>query len=156
MGLLARGKLMGTGLGLLLAGLSSSPTPPAVESDLRKLATARYESSLRAYQESWIYYRQARTDPFFVYAWSRLVMNAQGDLSAKKADRLAALEAHLDRMKKLEELVKKVRKIGFQRSIDTVSSDYFIREAQYWIAKARTEDNPEIPPSIPLPHPPGA
>jgi hypothetical protein len=152
-----RRQLWGLGLGLLLTGLAFAPAPVPAETKatLKKLAEARYQSSLRAYEESWIYYRQARTDPFFVYAWSRLVMSAEGDLSDRKADRMAALGAHLERMQKLEALVKKVRKIGFQRSIDVVSSDYFIREAEYWIAKGRLEDKPLIPPSIPFPFPPG-
>jgi hypothetical protein len=151
------GRLPIAGLGLVLVALSTAPAPAprAAGRDLSTLAKARYDSSLRAFEESWIYYKQARTDPFVVYAWSRLVMNAEGDLSAKKSDRLAAMESHLGRMQRLAELVRKVRKIGFQRSIDTVSSDYFIREAEYWIAKAKSEPNPEIPPSIPFPHPTG-
>lgn len=151
-----RGRSLGAVLGLLLAGLSFAPVPPPADDDLRKLAEARYASSLRAFEESWIYYRQARTDPFFVYAWSRLAMTAQGELSEKKADRIAVLEAHLARMRELDALVKRVRKIGFQRSIDVASSDYFIKEAEYWIAKAKREDKPAIPPSIPFPFPPGA
>lgn len=145
------------GLGLILAAGSFAPAPPepTVSPDLKKLAEARYLASLRAYEESWTYYRQARTDPFFTYSWSRIVMTSQGDLSDKKADRLAAMQGHLQRMKKLETLVKKVRQIGFQRSIDIVSSDYFVREAEYWIARAKTEDKPVIPPSNTFPFPSG-
>ncbi len=54
------------------------------------------------------------------------------------AERMTALEEHLTRMKKLESLIKKVRKLGFGRSYDVGSSEYYLREAEFWIARAQT------------------
>jgi hypothetical protein len=158
MGIRNRGKRAGIVAGLLLAACSIAPAPPkaddAARADpLQELKKARYDSAIRSYDESWIYYRQARTDVFFTYSWSRIVMTCEGDLSDKKADRLKAFENHLGRMVKLQNLVNQVRRIGFQRSIDIVSSDYFTKEAQYWLAKAKTEEHPVIPPTILFPYP---
>jgi len=146
-------------LGMALAVLSFAPAPPdAAErprAQFHKMAESRYQAAVRAYEESWVYYRQARTDPFFTYSWSRIVMVCQADLSDKKEDQLAAMQGHLERMKKLDTLVKKVRQIGFQRSIDIVSADYFIKEAELWLAKAKTQEHPVVPDSIPFPFPSG-
>jgi hypothetical protein len=49
-----------------------------------------------------------------------------------------ASEEHLDRMKKLEALVKKVRGLGFGRSSDVGASEYYRIEAEYWLAEARS------------------
>jgi len=157
---LDRKKLGSTGLGLFLACLSFAPAPPVAaaskEADLlKKLAEARFQSSLKAYDESWAFYRQARTDPYFTYSWSRMVMLAQFELSDKKADRIASVQGHLDRMKKLELLVARVRQVGFQRKMDILGADYFVREAELWLAETKLAKNPAVPPSNPFPFPTG-
>jgi hypothetical protein len=40
-------------------------------------------------------------------------------------------------MKKLEELVKKIRRLGFGRSYDVGASEYYRLEAELWLEKAR-------------------
>src|SRR5262249_44690917 len=110
--------------GLLLALSSFAPAPPdppgppaAIPPDpvaaIGALLQARHRAARKQFDETWIYYKQARTDAFPVYVWSHFVLQTQFDLGDKQADRIAALEAHLDRMKRLEELLKKVRRLGF-------------------------------------------
>lgn len=60
-------------------------------------------------------------------------------MTAKPADRIVAIEEHLARMKKLEELIKKVRKLGFGLSYDVGASEFYRLEAEYWLARARSE-----------------
>jgi hypothetical protein len=60
-------------------------------------------------------------------------------LSDAKADRITAMEAHLERMRRLEALVKKVRKLGFGFSTDVGATEYFRLEAERWLEKARAE-----------------
>jgi hypothetical protein len=136
-------------LGLVLAALSLSPGPPPPQpppqppapapSRSTPLAQARYQAALKQFEEVWTYYRQSRSDSFQTYYWSRLVLDSQQDLSDARADRLAALEAHLDRMRRLEELVKRVRKLGFGRSTDVGATEYYRLEAERWLEKARGE-----------------
>ena len=102
------------------------------------MAEARYRAALNQFEESWTYYRQARSDPFLVYAWSRLVLESQRESSDEKANHVAALEAHRERMKRLENLVKKVRRLGFGRSIDVGAVNYYRLEAEYWLARAKS------------------
>ncbi len=121
----------------VLAGLSIAPAAPDDPPKPSPLAEARYQAAVKQYEITWSYYQQARIDSYQVYVWSRLVLDAHRDLSQKPADRIVALEEHLARMKKLEELIRKVRKLGFGRSSDVGASEYYRLEAEHWLVQAR-------------------
>ena len=124
-------------LGLALTAVSIAPAPSGTSPRPSPLANARYEAAVHQFEEQWTYYRQSRTNSFETYYWSRLLLDAQQDLSDEKTDRLAALEAHLQRMKRLEALVLKVRKLGFGFSTDVGATRYYCLEAERWLEKAR-------------------
>ncbi len=126
--------------GLLLAGASVAPVPQGQEARKQPpLAEARYNAALKQFDLTWQYYQQSRVESFAVYAWSRLLLDAKRDVSGRQADQIAAYEEHLDRMKKLETLIKKVRRLGFGRSSDVGASEYFRIEAEYWLAEAKSQ-----------------
>src|SRR4051794_6625862 len=87
-------------LGLALTTFTVAPAPPDSPPKPSALAEARYQAAVKQFEEVWVYYRQSRTDSFRTYYWSRLLLDAQQDLSDTKADRIAALEAHLQRMRR--------------------------------------------------------
>jgi hypothetical protein len=126
-------------LGLVLTGLSfahaQAPAPRPEPSKLPPLAQARLQAAVKQYDETWAYYQQARIDSYQVYVWSKLILDCRRDMAEKPADRLAALDDHLNRMKKLESLIKKVRRLGFGRSYDVGASEYYRLEAEYWLAR---------------------
>ena len=128
---------------LLLMVLSFAPAPPPPDQpqapDLSALLEARHRAAVKQFEETWIYYKQARSDAFLVYVWSHFVLESQFDLSDKKSDRIAALEAHRERMQKLETLVKKVRRLGFGRSIEVGATEYYRIEADYWLAHEQAQ-----------------
>jgi hypothetical protein len=126
-------------LGLALTAFSVAPAPPETSPKPSPLAEARYKAAVRQFEEVWTFYRQSRTDSFLTYYWSRLLLDSQQDLSDAKADRIAALEAHLERMKRLEVLVLKVRKLGFGFSTDVGATAYYRLEAERWLEKVRAE-----------------
>src|SRR3954470_11618042 len=103
-GMSSRRTNQGVILGLMLTGLSFAPAPPGEAPRRSALAEARFQAALKQFDEVWIFYRQARTDSFLTYYWSRLVLDSQRDLAGTKAERIAALEAHLERMRRLEAL----------------------------------------------------
>ena len=126
--------------GLLLAGALVAPVPQGQEARKQPpLAEARYNAALKQFDLTWQYYQQSRVESFAVYAWSRLLLDAKRDVSGRQADQIAAYEEHLDRMKKLETLIKKVRRLGFGRSSDVGASEYFRIEAEYWLAEAKSQ-----------------
>ncbi len=124
---------------LILAGFSVAPAAPrttGAPAEIAAIAEARYKAAVRQYEITWSYYQQARIDTYQVYVWSRLAMEARRDMSDLPAQQLIALEDHLARMRKLEELVVKVRRIGFGRSYDVGASEYYRLEAELWLARA--------------------
>jgi hypothetical protein len=137
-------------LGLVLMVLSFAPAPPEpppvpaplsreqVET-LAALLAARHRAARKQFDEAWVYYKQARTDAYPVYVWSHFVLQTQFDMTDKKSEQINALEAHLTRMKDLEALVKRVRRLGFGQSIDVGATEYFRIEAEYWLAHARAQ-----------------
>jgi len=123
--------------GLILSGLLLVKAPSAEPSKIESLAKARHEAAVKQYDETWAYYQQARIDSYQVYVWSRLVLDCRRDLAQKPADRLKALEEHHGRMKKLEALITKVRRLGFGRSYDVGAALYYRLEAELWLEKER-------------------
>jgi len=130
-------------LGLLLIAASIAPAPPlpdpAPAPDLTAMLEARHRAALDQFEETWVYYKQARTDAYPVYVWSRFVLEVEFDKSDKKPDHLSSLEAHLDRMKDLEALVRKVRRLGFGQAIEVGATKYYRIEAEYWLADAQSK-----------------
>lgn len=132
-------------LGLILTGLSfahaQAPAPQQGPPKLGSLAQARLQAAIKQYDETWAYYQQARIDSYQVYVWSKLILDCRRDLADKPTDQLAALDEHLNRMKKLEILIKKVRRLGFGRSYDVGASEYYRLEAEYWVGREKEAQN---------------
>jgi hypothetical protein len=126
--------------GLLLAGASVAPVPQGQEPRKQPpLTEERYNAARKQFDLIWQYYQQSRVDSFEVYLWSRLLLDATKGVSAKPDRRIAAFEDHVDRMKKLEALIKKVRRLGFGRSSDVGASEYYRIEAECWLAEAKSQ-----------------
>jgi hypothetical protein len=125
--------------GLVLFGLAVAPAPQPKEAPKEQaLAQARYGAAVKQYDLIWQYYQQNRVSSFDVYVWSRLLLNSQRAKSAGQAETIAACTEHLDRMTKLEELIRKIRRLGFGRSSDVGASEYYRIEAECWLADARS------------------
>ena len=127
-------------LGLLLVVISFAPAGQGQEKQAPKtaaLAEARYRAARKQFDLIWQYYQQSRVESFDVYVWSRLLLDARRSISKAPADRITALEEHLDHMIKLEVLIKKIRRLGFGRSSDVGASEYYRVEAEYWLAEAK-------------------
>lgn len=131
-----------TVLGFALIAVSFAPAPPeprAMPPEVVQLAQERLKAALKAFDEAWVYYKQARTDVFDVFLWSKLVLESEAELSQTKEQYVAALQAHRGRMSELDKLVKKVRRVGFARSLDIVSSEYFLKDADYRLAHGKAD-----------------
>ena len=126
--------------GLFLAGLSMAPIlqqKEAPKPPTPALAEVRVQAAAKQYDLVWQYYQQSRVDTRDVYLWSRLLLDARNAVSNRPADRIRDCEEHLDHMRKLEALIKKIRRLGFGRSSDVGASEYFRIEAESWLAEAR-------------------
>jgi hypothetical protein len=123
--------------GFVLFSLLLAAAPSAEPIKDESLGKARLEAAEKQYDETWAYYQQARIDSYQVYVWSRMILDCRREMSAKAADRLAALEEHFTRMKKLEALIAKVRRLGFGLSYDVGAARYYRLEAEHWLQLER-------------------
>jgi hypothetical protein len=126
-------------LGFVLAGGISAPpgrgdAQAAPDPAKAKLEAARitYEALLEVHRQG-----QAGFDAEKVYLWSRRWMEAERDLSEKKADRAAAAEAHLDRMKDLRKLDVARYKAGQGTKAEALGADFYVAEAELWLARVK-------------------
>jgi hypothetical protein len=88
------------------AKAAPAPVPEAEGKHLaaprEDLLKTRVEAAQRAYELIWHHYQVGQHDEETVYRWSLRWLSARQQASAKKADQVAALKEHLQRMRHLE------------------------------------------------------
>jgi hypothetical protein len=127
----------------LVVGVASVGEPSQARADeppsVADLMKAKADTARRAYEASVAALATGKADAERVYLWSHRLLEAQQDSSDKKADRLAALEGHLARMKDLRKLTEERYKQGVAIQADALAADYYIAEATLWLARAKTK-----------------
>jgi hypothetical protein len=123
-------------LGVKVAGAAGDK---AVET--KKLAKKRVDSARNAYEPAWAEFKPfdlSKGDGENVYCWSRRWMESERDIATTKAERVAALQGHFERMKKLEEEVN-----GYSRGtipVQQLAATRFYRaEAEGWLAEEKAK-----------------
>jgi RND family efflux transporter MFP subunit len=132
-------QIIQSNLGLLASGQEvrvGAAGPGPREADLPALARAQVEVSRKAYEAARKSLDQTRRAEE-VYTWSVRWLNAQRDVSNKKDERLAALEAHLQRMKDLEKRVEALHKGGRTSPLDPLAAEAYRVEAELWLAQEK-------------------
>jgi RNA polymerase sigma factor (sigma-70 family) len=127
--------LAGGGTGLLAFGgrpaegpvapKQAEPTPKAGEKadQLKRLAAARLDTAKTAYEAYWLAYEAGRRPEEAVHLWSRRWLQAQLDLSDKKADRDAALASYQERLRKTDEIARARLVLGNSPVFDVEMKD---------------------------------
>ncbi len=69
------------------------------------------------------------------FLWSRRWMECEQRLARNKAERLAAAQAHLERMKSLEKMVKQMFRVGTVMAADTAAANYYRLSAEEAVAR---------------------
>lgn len=103
-------------------------------------AKARLEAARKVYKwmrEGRIWLREkSRWSMESDYQWSRRWLEAERDVSDKKADQVAAAEGHLERMKTLEAEIKGRLKEDI-RPVDAATVEFYRLEAEQILAQVR-------------------
>jgi hypothetical protein len=104
-------------------------------------ARARMEAARKVYELSWKRLSAEGGEPDYekFYRWSQRWMEAEKELAAKKADRVAAVQGHLDRMKDMEKKVKDQLKRGFVTAAEESATVFYRLEAERWLEKVQAE-----------------
>ena len=124
---------------LLVVGTAAAvaaPPDPKVSSELLQ---ARLDAAKEAYLLAEALYRQGTGEPETIYRWSHRWLTAQQALAGTKAERTAAAEAHLGRMKRLEEVAKATVRVGTGSPLDARAAKYYVAEAEVGLAQAQSE-----------------
>jgi hypothetical protein len=137
--------LLTLGLALAPAPQDPPPAPPQAPAEPLSLADLRVQAGFKAYDLAWLYYSENRVDSEKVYRWSRRLLEAQREASVDKAGLISASEGHLERIKKLEAKIRRIRRIGFGDSLDVVEVDYYRKEADCWVDQARSGKIAPVP-----------
>lgn len=127
--------LLGAGVGGLVAqqkATSEPKTPPW------ELAKDRVEAARKTFETVELEFRQGKATLDQLRDWSNRWVQAQQDASTKKAERLAALEAHVTRMKTVEKLA--LDRYQAQRGLasDMSAAEYWRVDGELRLARERT------------------
>jgi hypothetical protein len=71
--------------------------------------------------------------------WSVRWLNAQRDMSDKKDEQIAALEAHLKRMKDLQKKLNALAQGGLVPQLDITAAAWYVAEAEVWLEKEKAK-----------------
>ena len=71
------------------------------------------------------------------YTWSRRWMEADQEFSDKTEDKIAAAQAHVDRMRKIEAYVRAQAELQSATAADVAATIYYRLEAERTLAQAR-------------------
>jgi hypothetical protein len=73
-----------------------------------------------------------------LHRWAQRLLTAELELSDKKADRVAAYEAHLQRVKEMEdELKKEIEEVGGEGVADVAEVKFYRLEAEIMLERAK-------------------
>jgi hypothetical protein len=126
---------IGLMLALVLPCLSFAPAATDDRPDLKALAQVRLQAAREVFDETWLLYKRKAEPEGVVYMFSHRLMLSELDCAETIAERTAACQGHLDRMKKMQSLLTKLRDIGFSKKFELKEVDYFVHEARYWNAR---------------------
>jgi hypothetical protein len=107
---------------------------------LKDLAKARVQAAEEAYRS----YLAEGQEQFHMrmelrYLWSKRILDAQLDLETQKNARIAAFRGHFERMAELEKTARKRAEVRRATKAQVAATDYYRKEAEYWLAKAQKE-----------------
>jgi hypothetical protein len=133
--MLRRLVFIGLTLVLVLPCLSFVPAATDDRPDLKALAQVRCHAARDVFDEAWLMYKRKAQPEGVVFMFSHRLMLSELDCAGTIAERTAACQGHLDRMKKMQALLGKLRDLGFSKKFEQKEVDYFVHEARYWHAR---------------------
>jgi hypothetical protein len=124
----------------LVLGLAVLTSPARADDKTKENAKGRLEAARKVYEGV---FQRARVDPSAsldpdkLALWSRRWAEAERDLGDTKEEKIAAVQGHLDRMKKLEGLFKAMRQSALVSPTDVAAQEYYRLEAEQWLTQAK-------------------
>jgi hypothetical protein len=125
---------------LTALSLAGEPAPEKAAN-----AKARAEAARKVYECMMERYRLDagfKFDPEQAYQWSRRWMEAEREAAGAKAGRVAAVEGHLERMKKWEKVMETDNAPGrhLYSPGDYAAAQFYRLEAEGWLAQEKARE----------------
>jgi hypothetical protein len=124
-------------LGIISAGPAGAAPDPEAANNLARLAVQRRDAARRTYEALWLDYRERRASEDLLYRWSLRWLEAERELSDQQADQVAAYQAHFERMRDLDRIIRRLRGSGQTTIEEASATEYYRVEAEIWLLKAR-------------------
>ncbi len=128
---------------VLILALAAAPavlfSPAQAGQGQKANAKARLQAARKVYEGYLSRYKIGPSQPLDaekLYQWSRRWLEAQQDLALKKADRVAAAEAHLARMRRLEQTMRDLARKEVA-PYEVAGAEFYRLEAERWVAQAK-------------------
>jgi hypothetical protein len=119
-------------LGLAPTKAPRADLPPASPKAV-KLLQKKLEAARTAFKEVW---PSQWGDVEVPYRWSCRWLKAERELSPKTEDHVAALQAHAERMRELERVVKGLHRRRLATLEQVRSAEFYVAEAEAWLGQA--------------------
>jgi hypothetical protein len=129
------------GLAGVLAGGHAALAAPQDSQEIKVAAEARLKLVREAMEVVRVNLNRGQFNPGErdpIYIWSRRRLEARLDMSTTKAERVAAAQEHLDEMKAVAELIKRVNEAGDVDRLVQMDADYRFLEAVSWLAREKS------------------
>lgn len=126
--------------GVILVGIGVAASAPADLENPRSLAKQRLQVAQEANNAiKTMRKNRENASAEQVYRWSRRLMEAEMEMSEKKADQIAAVNAYLLRMKEIEKLAKEGYQQGEVGYLELVDAKWYVLEAESLLSRAKAE-----------------
>jgi RNA polymerase sigma factor (sigma-70 family) len=102
----------------------AAPPAAAPRQVPKDLLEKQLDAARKVFKGRQVRIRAGQGLPTELYGWSERWLEAELALSSKKADRLAALKAHVERTREVEQMMMKYAEAGASRQEDTDAATY--------------------------------
>jgi hypothetical protein len=129
--------------GIVLGFVTALPqvAPPAGPANVpQKRAQAKVDAARKTYEVLWTNNKEGLV-PFveLAYRWSRRWLEAELERSDKKTDKIAAYQAHRDRMRDLARITHERYRTRVTTIEEASATDFYSVEAEIWLEQAKNQ-----------------
>jgi hypothetical protein len=132
--------ILGASLAILAAAWLRAAAPDVPVKESEELIRAKIAAARKTYEVVWQNNREGIV-PFaeLAYRWSRRWLEGELELSDKKADQVAARQAHRDRMRQLARITRDRYRNRVSTLDEAAGTDFYVTEAELWVQQARSK-----------------
>lgn len=103
----------------------------------KALLKAKLDAARKTYELTWKNYREGLRGAEYLYWWSRRWMEAQRELAEGKAEQIAAVQGHAERMRELERVVQNLQRAKVGTLDEKTAAEFYRLEAEIWLQQAK-------------------